>query len=870
MSCLYLNARSLLNKVDIFQATVQALKPDIIGITESWTSSMILDAELNMEGYDLFRCDRPIEHRGGGVLLYVSTELEATEFRPSTEYPEQVWCRLQEGRGRSTVIGVCYRTPTEHMYGKSNHSKIRDLMDEISTENFVLMGDFNYPNIQWQEGGGPGGGATEDERLFWDCIEDNFITQHVDVPTRYGSTLDLVLTRDPDVVTSLSDVGKLEGMDHTMLQWNLELGMNREHLHAEIRDYCKADYEGMRSELNSVRWEEKMGKLQTEDAWSFLRQLIDSLVQTYVPVRKVRKAGKKKPMWMTHNAVKMVKKKHKIFRKFKTGDHPACKQASKVASCAVRKARRNFENKLAENIKSDNKSFYAYVRSMSRSRVGPGPLVDENGDVVASAQEMSDRFNGFFASVFTKENEDRIPEVEQCYTGLESEALQDLKITEDMIRGRLSKMRADKAAGDDGISSRLLRELQNELAAPLCILFNKSLQEGTIPEDWRTANVTPIFKKGRRCEIGNYRPVSLTSQISKLMESLIRDAVVEHLERNKLIRNSQHGFRGGRSCLSNLLAFLDKVTRSQEEGDSVDVIYLDFAKAFDKVPHGRLRAKLSSHGIQGKVWNWISGWLSNRKQRVCMQGRASTWRPVISGVPQGSVLGPVLFLIFINDLDSGILNWVLKFADDTKLFSSIPDQLAAERLQHDLDRLVQWSTDWQMSFNVDKCKVMHIGRNNPKHTYTMEGRDLQEITEETDLGVIVTSDLRSADQCKHAYNRASRMLGMVGRTIHSRAPSILLQIYKSIVRPHLEYCSPAWSPYYKKDKEILERVQHRFTRMFPKLRELDYMDRLKLLGLWTLEERRNRADLEEIERTWSRSLRWPRACQRLHCGHCLR
>jgi len=265
--------------------------------------------------------------------------------------------------------------------------------------------------------------------------------------------------------------------------------------------------------------------------------------------------------------------------------------------------------------------------------------------------------------------------------------------------------------------------------------------------------------------------VSLTSQISKLMESLIRDAVVEHLEKNKLIRNSQHGFRGGRSCLSNLLAFLDKVTRSQEEGDSVDVIYLDFAKAFDKVPHGRLRAKLSSHGIQGRVWNWISGWLSNRKQRVCMQGRTSTWRPVTSGVPQGSVLGPVLFLIFINDLDSGIINWILKFADDTKLFSSIPDQLAAERLQQDLDRLVQWSTDWQMSFNVDKCKVMHIGRNNSKHTYTMEGRRLQEITEERDLGIIVTNDLKSADQCNQAfYNRASRMLGMVGRTIHSRTP----------------------------------------------------------------------------------------------------
>ena len=231
----------------------------------------------------------------------------------------------------------------------------------------------------------------------------------------------------------------------------------------------------------------------------------------------------------------------------------------------------------------------------------------------------------------------------------------------------------------------MLKELQNELVTPLCILFNKSLQEGKIPDDWRTANVTPIYKKGKRSEVGNYRPVSLTSQISKLMESLVRDAIVGHLEKHKLIRNSQHGFRGGRSCLSNLLTFLGKVTRSQEEGSSVDVIYLDFTEAFDKVPLGRLRTKLRSHGIRGKVWEWIWDWLGDRKQRVCLQGRTSGWRPVTSGVPQGSVLGPILFLIFINDLDCGIINGILKFADDTKLFSSIPDQEAGDGLQQDLD-----------------------------------------------------------------------------------------------------------------------------------------------------------------------------------------
>jgi len=166
--------------------------------------------------------------------------------------------------------------------------------------------------------------------------------------------------------------------------------------------------------------------------------------------------------------------------------------------------------------------------------------------------------------------------------------------------------------------SRVIKELQVELVEPLFIIFRKSLQSGEIPLNWRTANVSPIYKKGGHSSVGNYRPVSLTSQISKIMESLLKDCIVECLEKNNLIRNSQHGFRNGRSCLSNLLTFLDKVTTDIENSNCVDVIYLDFAKAFDKVPHLRLLNKLKSHGIKGKLWNWISAWLTGRQQRVCI------------------------------------------------------------------------------------------------------------------------------------------------------------------------------------------------------------------------------------------------------------
>ena len=338
----------------------------------------------------------------------------------------------------------------------------------------------------------------------------------------------------------------------------------------------------------------------------------------------------------------------------------------------------------------------------------------------------------------------------------------------------------------------------------------------------------------------------MTSQVCKIYESILRDAIVEHLIKNQLIRDSQHGFLRGRSCLSNLLAFLDKVTDYVDKGINVDVIFLDLAKAFDKVPHVRLMNKVRAHGVDGVISNWIENWLKGRKQRVCIRGEGSTWLEVISGVPQGSVLGPILFLIFINDMDCGITNWLLKFADDAKLFGKVQSDMDNITLQEDLQRLFDWAKEWQMEFNTDKCKVMHIGNSNKNFKYYMDNKELEKVQEEKDLGVLITNDLKASSQCVQACNKANRVLGMIHRTIIYKTKDVLLRLYKSLVRPHVEYCTPVWSPCYQKDKLLIERVQHRFTRMIPGFSKLSYHERLEHLGLWSLEERRNRADIIEV------------------------
>jgi ribonuclease P/MRP protein subunit RPP40 len=251
-------------------------------------------------------------------------------------------------------------------------------------------------------------------------------------------------------------------------------------------------------------------------------------------------------------------------------------------------------------------------------------------------------------------------------------------------------------------------------------------------------------------------------------------------------------------------------------------------------------------GVLYHLLDWISSWLHGRQQRVSIHGKYSGWNNVDSGVPQGSVLGPVLFLIFINDIDDGLLSHILKFADDTKIFNKVQNEDDHQILQADIASLGSWSSKWQMEFNTTKCKVLLVGRTNQKFQYELNRQILESTEQERDLGIVITNDLKSAGNCQAAYNKANRVLGMIKRFITNKTQDIMLPLYKSLVRPLVEYCTPAWSPHYNKDKELLEKIQRRITKMIQGFSNLSYSSRLDKLHLWTLEERRNRADLIEL------------------------
>ena len=331
------------------------------------------------------------------------------------------------------------------------------------------------------------------------------------------------------------------------------------------------------------------------------------------------------------------------------------------------------------------------------------------------------------------------------------------------------------------------------------------------------------------------------------MESILRDEIVIHLSKNNLIRASQHGFMGGRSCLTNLLEYLEDLTKLVDQGHAVDIVYLDFAKAFDKVPHRRLIMKCQGLGISGKVLAWIAEWLKDRKQRVVLNGKASGWGEVLSGVPQGSVLGPTLFLIFINDLDvaveiTGAL--VKKFADDTKCYMVVKSEQDKVRFQTMLQKLENWGTEWQMLFNMDKCHVIHAGKHNPQFEYVWGGRDLVVTEAEKDVGVMVTSNLKPSVQCANAAKKANMVLGQIARGVTYRDRVTFIKLYQVFVLPHLSYAVQAWAPFYKADNDLLEKVQRRAVMMVTNIRGT-YEERLASLKMRTLEDRRIRGDLIE-------------------------
>ena len=799
--------------------------------------------------YNIYRIDRPRVDGGGGVALMVHNSLHS-EFVTNNMLSRIECVTVKIKYGARYLIAACiYRPP-------NSSPEYNDAMNDVITElsNFacdqtIICGDFNFPNIDWINLL-----FTDDsvEQSFYDGCQDSFLHQHVTEFTRQRGTnlpslLDLILTKNEleiELISYLAPIGK---SDHAVLAFDFALEG-----YVEIEDFVfpkkrffKGDYDKSITLFQTTDWQ-LISNMDIDSKWNYILDKYNYVVDLCIPVGFGTQNTNER--WMTRETARARNKKIEMWDEHRKKRTPASFASychfRNVSVSTIREAQMKYEEGLSEDIKKgDTKVFYSYLRSKTTIKESVTSVRKPDGTLSESTKETADTINFTFQSVFVKEDGGPLPHINYVFNGT---PLTDIDFSVSDVYEVLCKLKESSAPGPDGMHPKVLKECAKELSLPLYLLFRSSLDEGKIPECWKTAHVSPIYKKGSKQDPLNYRPISLTSIACKILERIIRNKIMDHLEANNILTKMQHGFRSNRSCLTHLLEYFLEIHDAFDNSDPVDVIYMDCKKAFDTVPHRRLLAKLEAYGIRGNLLKWMEAFLTGRSQRVVIKGVLSESLPVWSGVPQGSVLGPLLFLIFINDLLDEVDSSGSLFADDSKLFRKINcphDQLT---LQNDLAKLQDWSRKWLLEFNEKKCKVMHIGRLNLKLDYHINNTVLVETKEEKDLGVYITPDLKSATHVAKVAAKANSMIGRIRHTFKFMNTNIFKSIYPGLVRSHMEYAVQVWSPHLKKDIKTLEKVQRRAFNIVPELRGLTYEQQLTELGLTTLEERRRRGDLIEV------------------------
>ena len=826
------NAGSINNKWDELVATTSGA--GIVAITETWLTPGLRCKTLQPRAYVDYRTDRPEGRVGGGALLLVSKKYETMEAETlTTPNVQATSCTLIVGVRRVAVVCV-YRSPAATV---EEGVQLIEFLEELMTEERVLlMGDFNAPEVNWTTMTAPSGtfGAT-----LVRLLEDKGLIQHIKEHTRFRqgqnpSTLDLVFTKTNQEVEGIEYGPPLGNSDHSTLSFKLRLRIPQPP-HKYRRALGLINPQRVIANALEMDWVREGG---IETKWGVIRDNLTFLLNQHAPLRRVRRGGC--PPWWKSRAEKAQRIKAAAWKRYReTRGHIRHLQYQRARTKAKRvqqSCRLNYERRLAKGAKTNPKAFYNYVQAKASLRTEVGAIRDEQGEIALSPRNKAECLRKAFQE-FHQEDAGNTP---RQLTQLEIvREMETVGVTVLEVQQQMKQLQSSKAPGPDGIPSEIIKPLAEVIAEPLATLFNQSLEEGCLPEEWRVAQVVPIHKGGDRGSTTNYRPVSLTAILLKVFERILREKLVEHLTQNGLLSAAQHGFRKRKSCTTNLLCFLDEITERLDRGEQVEVCYLDFRKAFDLVNHRLLLLKLETYGVEPRLLRWIGAFLCNRSFYVEVGGERSREARVTSGVPQGSVLGPILFLVYINDLGRNLHSSYYMFADDVKVVG----RADTNTIQEDLDEITRWSNEWALPLNVDKCMVLTTGGEGGNQRWLGTGEDRQEVAlkgEVRDLGVAMDRSFQPRPQCIAAANKARGALHQLRRAVTSRDPEVLLPLYKAYVRPHLEYAVQVWNPSLRRDINLLEKVQRQFTRMIPRLRELPYEERLRSLDLFSLERRRKR------------------------------
>ena len=678
-----------------------------------------------------------------------------------------------------------------------------------SDANVWVGGDFNLTSINWKL-------DTIDKYAYCSSLSKELLelssnhglTQIVTKPTRITqyteSTTEHFFTNNTSLINTCKVIPGISDHEAVFVESSLRPFVNK-CTPRKVFQYHKADFHSIKQKLNENKndFKDLANTSSCNTLWEEFKNTMHSLMKEFIPQKTIRNKKNHKP-WITPHLRTLQRKLSRLLRKTRQTNDPSLRQRYVKTKASVQKLRRqsywNYINDLIEP-PSDNqehsrnrqKRFWHYIKSLRRDNCGVSPLRDHEGKLCSAPSDKANILNKQYESVFTKEDSSDIP----TPSGEPLPEMDAIEISEEGVEKLLKNLNLHKAGGPDGLPAKVLKECASEIAPYLTKIFQKSLQEGNVPDDWRQACVAATFKKGDRHSAANYRPVSLTSLCCKLQEHILTSNIRKHLSKHEILTNSQHGFRERRSCETQLLTLVHELASNMDKGTRTDLIILDFAKAFDKVPHERLLRKISHYGIRGQTLSWIRAFLSNRSQRVVVDGIQSESAPVISGVPQGSVLGPLLFLLFINDLPNNIYSSVRLFADDCIVYRKIRNRTDSDLLQRDLDTLTEWEQKWGMEFHPKKCNVLSCTRSrNPfAYNYTLKGHTLEYEASSKYLGVDLAANLSWNTHIDRITKKANSMLGFLRCNLQTPNRQTKSNAYKTLVCPHIEYCSTIWNPH---------------------------------------------------------------------------
>ncbi|XP_065671811.1 uncharacterized protein LOC136089683 [Hydra vulgaris] len=595
-------------------------------------------------------------------------------------------------------------------------------------------------------------------------LEECFLFQYVCEPTfrkaSYESSniLDLIITIIKEKIISITHSAPLGNVKqgHQLLKCRYrmnDLKSSKEHKKPIIL-YQKGNYELFSSHFNNVIWEIEFKGKSSNEVYDLLLYHYNCATELFI-ARINYQNRRNKNKWITPELKNKMRTKNKIWlsnKRYGWNDELTKNNYNKLKigiKNIIKNSIKQLERTIASKFNCNPNLLYKYINEKKSVKTQIQALENENGEIILDQLTIATELNKYFHSVCVDDYDTSIIELHNIPSNL---LLDTVLITHNDVQIRLKALDKSKSVGFDFVHPYILKECSSSISYPLYLMFKKSIKSGTIPDKWKKANVMTLFKKGSKLKASNYRPVSLTLIPCKVLEKIIADYIMQYLTKNNLLSKKQHGFMKNKSCTTNLLEHLDILT-------------------------------------------WIVCFLANRKQQVVLGESVTDWVDVLSGVLQGSVLGPFLFLVFINDLPENFINECRLYADDNKIFAPISSQNDSQLFQNDINKLEEWSTKWKLGLNFEKFKSMYFGSNYKEYSYFMTNNNT------------------------------------------------LMEIEKSKLEkdmiPNLEFSIQAWSPYYTKDVNELEKVQRRATKMIPELRHLEYK-RLEILDITTLETRRLR------------------------------